>query len=147
MRYYFGNKRLSNLNVSPKRNFSNYPVMPYQYCILLCATHAYASLHINMHYMAYMGGVSMINMLIISLGTSICTFACKDGLRKIEYKQKAECVTGEDRSQSYRSNTGEDEGVLFSCFNRGGQKKKRSFSVLLMMESLYALPESLLRFN
>lgn len=67
----------------------------------------------------------MINMLIISLGTSICTFACKDGLRKIEYKQKAECVTGEDRSESYRSNTGEDEGVLFSCFNRGGQKKKK----------------------
>lgn len=67
-----------------------------------------------MHYMAHMGGACMINMLIISLGTSICTFACRDGLREIEYKQKAECVTDEDGLQTYRYNTGKDEGVLFS---------------------------------
>lgn len=82
-----------NLMSPQKRNFCNYQVIPYQYCVLLCAIHTYASPPINMHYMAHRGGACMINMLIISVGTSICTFACRDGLRKIKYKQKAKWVT------------------------------------------------------
>lgn len=65
----------------------------------------------------------MINMLIISLGTSICTFACRDGLREIEYKQKAERVTVKDGSQACMSDAGTDEGVLFSWFNKRGQER------------------------
>lgn len=39
----------------------------------------------------------MINMLIMSLGTSICTFAFRDGLREVEYKQKAERTSVQQR--------------------------------------------------
>lgn len=99
-------------------------MIPSQYCVLSCVPHAYAPLLINMHYMAHMGGACMINMLIISLGTSICTFACRDRLREMENKQKKQKrVTAKDKSQSYKSNTAKEEGVLISCFNKRGQGK------------------------